>query len=58
MAASKLELWLPSWTTPLPVWSKIIPTTPIRQLGAENIGLAVEIPFLSFVQAEIPVCHF
>ena len=46
MVASKLQMCPPSWI-PLPVWSKIIPTTPIGSLDPENIGLAVEISFLS-----------
>ena len=59
--ASKLQLWPPSGISQFPFRSKIIPkfpTTPIGSLDPENIGLAVEIVFLSRLQAELSVCHF
>jgi len=38
---------------PLPVWWKIILSSLVRLLDPENIGLAVEIAFLSYLQVDI-----
>ena len=43
----------PSWNFPLPVWSHSHVMIPNGKLDPENIGIAVGIPLISCLEAEI-----